>query len=74
MSIFDPKLKISKDLYSRLSVASEVAGCASVDEFVERILEQTLESLSIREVGSNGPSAAQVEDITKKLKGLGYLE
>jgi len=74
MAIFDPKLKISKDLYTRLGVAANAAGCSSVDEFVERILEQTLESLSIGEVGASGPSASQVEDITKKLKGLGYLE
>ena len=71
--MFDPKIKLSKELYEKLGQAATALGCASVQEFVERTLEQEAERV-LRETGKANPSAAEVDDIANKLKGLGYLD
>ncbi|MDZ4786409.1 MAG: hypothetical protein SGJ02_10075 [bacterium] len=72
--MFDPKIKVSKHLLDKLKVASEIIGCSSVDEFVER----TLAAEADRVIASTGKRTAatdkEVEEITNQLKGLGYLE
>ena len=67
----DKKVKISSELYSKLEKLCEMQGCASVDEYVTRVLEDTAErALS----ATSDISAAEIDDIANKLKGLGYLE
>ena len=57
-------VKIDKDLYTRLTKIADVAGYATVDEFVAHILEK--EMIHFEDVKGDG-------DIRAKLKGLGYI-
>jgi metal-responsive CopG/Arc/MetJ family transcriptional regulator len=62
--MFGPKIKISKDLMEKIKKYSQIAGYASVDEFVTHALEKEISQLE--EAGSD-------EEIKKKLQGLGYI-
>ncbi len=66
------KVKLSDTVYQKAKVASGLLGC-SLEDFIERAVEgeadRALSSASSRE-----PSQAEVEEIAKQLKGLGYLE
>ncbi|MFZ5480874.1 MAG: hypothetical protein ACOZNI_29205 [Myxococcota bacterium] len=57
-------VKIDKDLHARLVKVADVAGYATVDEFVAHILEK--EMLHFEDTKSDA-------DIRNKLKGLGYI-
>ncbi len=39
--MFEPKIKIERNLYATLKQAAQVAGYSSVDEFFTHILEKT---------------------------------
>ena len=71
--MFGPKIKVSKSLYDKLKKASEVAGCSSLEEFVDGILNREAQRI-ITQVGKDSVSKEEMEDIANKLKGLGYLE
>ncbi|MAE47423.1 MAG: hypothetical protein CMJ86_11085 [Planctomycetes bacterium] len=58
------KIKIDKDLLERIKKISEVAGYASHEEFIHHVLEREVSQFD--EAGSD-------DDITEKLKGLGYI-
>lgn len=58
------KIKVDKDLLERIKRISEVAGYASSEEFVQHVLE--------REVALFDDTESD-DDITEKLKGLGYI-
>jgi metal-responsive CopG/Arc/MetJ family transcriptional regulator len=58
------KIKIDKDLLDRVKQIAEVAGYASHEEFVMHIIER--EIAQFEDAGSD-------DDITEKLKGLGYI-
>ena len=58
------KIKVDKDLLERIKRISEVAGYASPEEFVQHVLE--------REVALFDDTESD-DDITEKLKGLGYI-
>ena len=58
------KIKVDPDLLERIKKISEVAGYASHEEFVMHVLER--EVAQFEEAGSD-------EDITEKLRGLGYI-
>lgn len=60
------KIKLDKDLMDRLQKASELAGYASVDEFVIHVLEKELSKIDDEGTGSE-------EEIKKRLEGLGYI-
>lgn len=62
--MFEPKIKISKELYERVKKFAELAGYASVDEFVIHALEREVKALE----GSDSE-----DEIKKKLQGLGYI-
>lgn len=64
--MFEPKVKLSKDLYDRLRARAEEKGYASTDEFILHVLEQ------VAKPHDSGP--ADDELIAKQLKGLGYLD
>ena len=57
-------VKIDKDLHARLTKVADVAGYATVDEFIAHVLEK--EMLHFEDAGSD-------DDIRNKLKGLGYI-
>lgn len=59
------KLKINKQVLDRCKKCAEIAGYASVEEFVEYVLEKEL-----KQIESAGSSD---EAIAASLKGLGYI-
>ncbi len=63
--MFVAKIKIDAHLYDRLKKISDQAGYASPDEFIVHVLEKELSLLE---------SADANEDVTERLKGLGYVE
>lgn len=58
------KVKIDKDLLERIKRISEVAGYASPEEFIQHALEREVAQFE---------DASSDEDITEKLRGLGYI-
>ena len=58
------KIKLDKDLLDRVKQIAEVAGYASHEEFITHIIERELAQFE---------DASSDEDITEKLKGLGYI-
>lgn len=60
------KIKLDKDLYSRIEKVTEVAGYSSVQEFVSHVLER--EIAKINPEGDSDPEAMR-----EKLRGLGYI-
>jgi predicted CopG family antitoxin len=62
--VFEPKIKIDRELYERLKTTAELTGYSSVEEFVTHLLEKA----------ANDAEQAQGKDeIRKRLQGLGYL-
>lgn len=57
-------VKIDKDLYVRIKKVADIAGYATVEEFIQHILEK--EMLHFEDTSNDG-------DIRAKLKGLGYI-
>ena len=66
--MFGDKIKISKELMTRIKEAAETAGYSSVQEFVETALERELERIA----GSKSPDSD--EAVKKQLQGLGYID
>ena len=71
--MFKPKVTVPQKVLEKIRVASQIMGCASVEEFVAKILETEADKI-LSQTASKEVSAKDVEDITNKLKGLGYLE
>jgi len=63
--MFGPKVKLDKELYERLRRCAEAAGYSSTQEFILHTLEQAAAAV---EEGDTE------EDVTTRLKGLGYLD
>lgn len=61
--MFEPKIKINRELYEKLKMYTEIAGYSSVDELVIHALEKEVAQLE---------EADSEEAIKKKLQGLGY--
>ncbi|MEZ4389223.1 MAG: hypothetical protein R3D98_16885 [Candidatus Krumholzibacteriia bacterium] len=60
-----PKLKLDKDLLDRAARVSRAAGYASVEEFVQHVLERELDKLD--------RGGADEDEIRKRMQGLGYI-
>ncbi len=58
------KIKLDPDLIERVKAIAEVAGYASHEEFIVHIIEKEL---------ANFEEGASDDDITEKLRGLGYI-
>ena len=58
------KIKLDPDLIERVKQIAEVAGYASHEEFIHHIIEKEL--ALFEDAGSD-------DDITEKLRGLGYI-
>lgn len=59
------KIKIDPNLYERVKQAAEKAGYASADEFIVHMIEKELSVIE---------SADSDEEVTERLRGLGYIE
>ena len=57
-------IKIDKELHARLTKVADVAGYATVDEFIAQVLEK--EMIHFEDSKSD-------DEIRAKLKGLGYI-
>jgi hypothetical protein len=58
------KVRIDRDLHDRLRKIADLAGYATVEEFITHVLEK--EMLHFEDARSD-------DDIRKRLKGLGYI-
>lgn len=65
--MFDPKIKLDKDLFERCKQHAKETGYSSVEEFVAHTLEKELRSREKK-------SGEAEKEIAKRLKGLGYIE
>ncbi len=65
--MFGNNLKIDAELLKRCKACAEEAGYSSVEEFVSHILERECKA---RETGDQESE----KEISKRLKGLGYIE
>jgi hypothetical protein len=63
--MFQPAIKINKQLWARIKACSDAAGYSSPEEFVQHVLEKELARLE---------QAESKDELIKKLQGLGYLE
>jgi hypothetical protein len=63
--MFEPSIKVNKQLWTRIKACAEAAGYSSPEEFVQHVLEKELARLE---------QAESKEELIKKLQGLGYLE
>ena len=58
------KVKLEKDLVSKIKRYADIAGYSSVEEFITHALEKEIALLE---------EAESEEEIRKKLQGLGYI-
>ena len=58
------KIKLDKELVERCKRVAEVAGYASHEEFIVHVIEKEL---------ANFEDGSSDEEITEKLRGLGYI-
>lgn len=61
------KVKLDKELIERSKKYAEEAGYSSVEEFITHAVEKELRS-------AGNSSTEDDEQVTKRLKGLGYIE
>ena len=59
------KIKIDSSLFDRVKKVSELAGYGTPEEFIVHVIEKELSVLE---------SADSDEEVTGRLRGLGYLE
>lgn len=59
------KIKLDPALYDRVKLIAEKAGYGSAEEFIVHIIEKELSMLE---------SAETDDEVTERLRGLGYLE
>ena len=71
--MFKKSLKLEKVLVDKLTVASQIMKCTSMEEFALQVLEAEADKV-LSNTASQDLSQSQIDDITNKLKGLGYLE
>jgi len=63
--MFEPTIKLNKDLWTRVKKCAEAGGYSSPQEFVEHVLEKEMAKLE---------DATSDEEIVRKLQGLGYID
>jgi hypothetical protein len=59
------KIKLDAALYERVKKVAQLAGYASPEEFIVHVIEKELSMLE---------TAESDEEVTERLRGLGYLE
>ena len=71
--MFKPKIKISDAVLEKARRAAEQLGSASLDEYIEKIVERDADRV-LSQSNNKKLSEAEVQNIANSLKGLGYLE
>ena len=59
------KIKIDDALYDRVKKVSDLAGYPTPEDFIVHVIEKELGQLE---------SASSDEEVTERLRGLGYIE
>ncbi len=62
--MFEPRIRISKQLHERLEKIAEKKGYSSTDEFILHVLDHAANDAELE---------TSEEEVRKRLKGLGYL-
>lgn len=62
--MFGPRIKLDRELYDKVKAYAEIAGYATVEEFVRHALEKEVSQLE---------SAGSADEVKQRLKGLGYI-
>jgi predicted CopG family antitoxin len=60
------KIKLESELYNRAKQFAETAGYSSVEEFIAHLVEKELFKIETEN--------DSVEEVEKRLRGLGYIE
>ncbi|MBD3385487.1 hypothetical protein GF407_11250 [candidate division KSB1 bacterium] len=63
--MFGKKIKLNDELYDKAKKYAETAGYSSVDEFITHIIEKEIQNIE--------QDGASLEEVEKRLKGLGYI-
>jgi hypothetical protein len=63
--MFEPTIKLNKDLWARVKKCAEAGGYSSPQEFVEHLIDKEMAKLE---------DATSDEEIVRKLQGLGYID
>jgi len=63
--MFEPKIRIRRELYDRLAKLATSRGYSSTDEFILHILEK---------IAQENDDSLSEEQVRERLKGLGYLK
>lgn len=64
--MFSTRIKLDKAVYERVAAAAERAGYASIEEFVNHVLERAVDDVE--------EGASDDHEVEKQLRGLGYIE
>jgi hypothetical protein len=64
------KIRIEGELLEKAKQCAEASGYASVDEFVLHTIEKEVKRLAADKAGGTDSK----EKVTKRLRGLGYIE
>ena len=72
--MFEPKLKLTRELFDQLKDAAAQMGCASPEEFALQVLEREVKRVLATSSSKRDLSEAEIKDIESKLQGLGYIE
>jgi hypothetical protein len=64
--MFEPKIRLDKNLYDKLKKCADEAGYPSVDTFIQHVLEKTASSIE--------RDTSDEEAVTRQLQGLGYID
>ena len=60
-----PKINVDTPLYDRAKKAADATGYSSVEEFIAHCIENELKKLKVDEAE---------DQVSKQLRGLGYIE
>ena len=69
--MFEPKIKLDKELYDRLIQCAATLGYSSTEEFINHTLEKAASDCEAAMADLD--EDASDEEVRKRLQGLGYL-
>jgi hypothetical protein len=62
--VLGSRIKLNKELYRKVKMYADMSGYSTVEEFVHHTLEKEVQQLE---------EAGSVDEVKKRLKGLGYI-
>jgi len=72
--MFGSGIKLKKEVLEKAKRAAAALHCASPAEFIERAVEKEAGRVLAEEEKKSDTRKARKEEISEKLKGLGYIE